>query len=46
MCFKCFERFGRVDIVDVHGGIFCCGGEEATVGGDFNAGNRSIVAGV
>lgn len=41
---KCFELFGRIDIVDVDGGIFGCGGEETAVGGDFNAGYRSVVA--
>ena len=41
---KCFERFGRIDIVDMDGGIFGCGGEEAAVRGDFNAGYRSVMA--
>lgn len=41
---KCFERFGGINIVDVDGGIFRCGGEEAAVGGDFNTGYRSVVA--
>ena len=44
MCFKRFEGFGRIDIVDVDGGIFGCGGEETTVGRDFNAGYGTVVA--
>jgi hypothetical protein len=44
MCFKRFEGFGRIDIVDMDGGIFSCGGEETTVRRDFNAGYGTVVA--